>query len=174
MEIYRDEATLVPIVARMIVQALQIGQPALVITHPSISAKVVAELEAKGVSVDAHRSSGDLEILDARKLADDLLVDGMPDPARFKSVVGGILSKVCKGREFCFTVVYADMADLLVREGNTAAAVALEILWNRLSVDHQFSLTCGYAAAGLYRRVPTLEELKAICEQHNVVRPLPN
>ncbi len=174
MQIYRDEATLARIVSRMMAQALQLHQPVLIIATPSSLEKIVAGIEAEGIPIEERRRSGDVHVLDSREMLDALLVNGMPDAGRFRSLVGALLTSICQGREPCFVVIYADMADLLVRADNTAGAIALELFWNRLARTHQFSLTCGYAAADVSQRIPTLEELQVICEQHNMIRSLPN
>jgi hypothetical protein len=174
MQIYRDESTLARIVSRLVVQALQLRQPALIMAVPSCNEKIIAGLAAEGVAVEKLRTSGDVQIADAQQILDRLLVNGMPDAQAFKSVVGGLLARLCQGREPCFPLIYTDMAGLLIGDDNTAAAIAMELLWNRLARHHQFSLTCGYTAAALSERVPSLEELQAICAHHNVVRSLPN
>jgi hypothetical protein len=63
------------------------------------------------------------------------------------------------------------MAGRLVEQGNVAAAVALEALWNRLAEEFTFSLICGYTASAI-DRVPTAKELEAIAYEHNVLRRL--
>jgi hypothetical protein len=169
MEIYKDETALAAIVARLVMQARHVGQPVLVISTASSRRQIDAALKANNIDVETGEIR-DVEMLDSHQVLNDILVDGRPDPGRFKKVIGSILARLCGSQRPCVPIVFADMADVLVRGDNTSAALALEILWNRLAVDHTFSLLCGYAAGKLDERIPTDKELQAICDQHNYIR----
>jgi hypothetical protein len=169
MQIYKDEVSLAAIVVRLVVQARRVGQPALVISTASNRRKIDEALKAENITVEGTEGAG-VEILDTHHVLQDILVDDRPDPGRFREVVGSILERLCRGREPCVPVIYADMADVLVSAGNTSAALSLEILWNRLAANYTFSLLCGYAASTMHERVPTDKELQEICDQHNYVR----
>jgi hypothetical protein len=172
MQIYKDEATLAALVARVVLRARDVGQPAVVIASEPSRQKIVDALKAERVALDGN-AGGDVEILDAHHVLHDIMVGNRPDPARFRHVVGSMLARVCRGRQPCVSVVYSDMADVLVRQGNTSAALSLEILWNRLATEHTFSLVCGYAASDLHEPVPSVEQLQEICDQHNLIeRPM--
>jgi hypothetical protein len=168
MQIYKDEASLAALVVRVVLRARDVGQPAIVIAAEPSRQKIIDALKAAQVALDGS-DGRNIEILDARHVLRDIMVGDRPDPARFRHVVGSILTQVCRGRQPCVAVVYSDMADVLVRHDNTSAALSLEILWNRLATEHTFSLVCGYAASDLHEPVPSVEELQEICDQHNLV-----
>jgi hypothetical protein len=169
MQIYKDEAALAAIVARLVVQARHLGQPALVIATASNTRKIKEALKAAKVVLDETAAS-DVEMLDAHRLLQEIMVDDRPDPGRFREVVGSILERVCRGHRPCIPVIYSDMAAVLVSADNTSAALSLEILANNLAADYTFSLVCGYAAPALHEQAPTDQELQDICDQHNYVR----
>ena len=172
MQIYKDEATLATLVARVVLRARDVGQPAVVIASEPSRQKIVDMLKAERVALDGSEGRN-VEILDAYHVLHAIMVGSRPDPARFRHIVGSMLARVCRGRQPCVAVVYSDMADVLVRQGNTSAALSLEILWNRLATEHTFSLVCGYAASDLHKPVPSVEQLQEICDQHNLVeRPM--
>jgi hypothetical protein len=171
MHIYEDEGTLAALVARMAVESLDINQPVLVITSDPITGLIVRELERRGIDVAELQRNHRLEIVDAEVMLRYVLVGGLPDPNRFNERIRPLLQKLCAEREPCIPLIYTDLAGRLVKAGNTMAAVSMELLWNRLAQVHAFSLFCGYEAAELQRRVPSLEELQAICDQHNTVQP---
>jgi hypothetical protein len=54
------------------------------------------------------------------------------------------------------------MVDVLWRDGQSVAAIRLEMLWNRLAMTHDFSLLCGYAMGNFYKDANVAD----ICEQH--------
>ena len=174
MEIYREAKVLVELVASLMLRALQVGQPAIVITRPETRAGVAELLEAKGHDVKALMRAGKLEMLDAQTVLDQIIVDGAPNGTQFRLIMGDLLDRLCGSRGFCMAVIYADVADLLVQSDNAGAALLLEAMWNRLAREYTFTLTCGYAASDLHGRVPTVAELEAVCKHHNIVRLLSN
>lgn len=168
MQIYKDEASLAAIVARLVAQARHVGQPALVIATASTRRKMQQALKAE-TNVLEGAEAGAVEILDTHHVLRDIMVDDRADPHRFREVIGSILDRLCRGRRPCVPVIYADMAGVLVGAGNTSGALSLEILWNRLAGDYTFSLLCGYAVSGLHEQAPTDKQLQDICDQHNYV-----
>ena len=154
MQIYKDEVSLAGLVARVVLRARDVGQPAVVIASEPSRQKNVDALQAEHIALDGSEGR-DVEIIDAHHVLHDIMVSDRPDPARFRHVVGSMLARVCRGRQPCVAVVYSDLADVLVRANNTSAALSLEILWNRLATEHTFSLVCGYAASDLDERSPT-------------------
>jgi hypothetical protein len=174
MHIYEDEGTLASLVARMAVESLDINQPVLVIASEPITLRIVRELERHHLDVDELQRRERLAIVNSEAMLRDILLGGLPDPGRFTERVRPLLQKLCAGRDPCIPLICTDMAGRLVKAGNTTAAIGLEVLWNRLAQVHTFSLFCAYEAAELQRRVPSLEELQAICDQHNTVQPRPH
>jgi len=173
MEIYKDEAAIAALVARMIVQALQLHQPALVMTTPSIKARIAEALEEAGLDVQLLDTERKVHMLDEQVLRDTVMDGDLPNAERFNEIVSALLEGLCVARRnLCVIMIYSDMADALVRANNLIGARALEQMWNRLAARFSFSLVCGYAAAGLNQHVPTFEELRELCEQHNVIRLL--
>ena len=65
--------------------------------------------------------------------------------------------------------IYSDIADLLIQRDNSIGAVGLEVLWNQIASDYAFTLACGYSAAGMRERIPTLADLERLCLEHNRV-----
>jgi hypothetical protein len=54
------------------------------------------------------------------------------------------------------------MVDVLWKDGLTAAAIKLEMLWNRLANTHDFSLLCGYAMGQFYKDA----SVDDVCRHH--------
>ena len=74
------------------------------------------------------------------------MVDGAPEPTRFKKVIGGIIASVTDGR--ARVRAFGEMVALLWAEGNYSGAIRLEELWNELQNAHSFSLFCAYPMNG--------------------------
>jgi hypothetical protein len=58
------------------------------------------------------------------------------------------------------------MVDVLWKDGQTAAAIRLETLWNQLAQTHSFALLCGYSMGNFYKDAAARED---ICHQHTHV-----
>jgi hypothetical protein len=171
VQFYKDETSLAGTVAQFLADGLSTGQPGLVIATPSHGDSIVRELTSRGLDVDALRSTGELQFLDARKMLGAFMVDGMPDAMLFRMSVGGMIERLCAGRTPCPIRAYGEMVDLLWQEGNSDGAIKLEILWNQLSATYDFSLLCGYAFGHFYKetRDPRYQDVVA---QHSQVIPI--
>ena len=69
---------------------------------------------------------------------------GMPSPARFQETVGALVDDVAARFPGRTIRAFGEMVDLLWQRGETAAAGALEELWNELARGRSFALLCGY------------------------------
>jgi hypothetical protein len=93
------------------------------------------------------------------------MVDGAPDPARFREIVEGLLARASAGgRE---VRVYGEMVALLWAAGDVTSTIALEDRWNELVAEHGFSLFCGYPISGF--DVQSRSAFEHICGQHGTV-----
>ena len=119
-----------------------------------------------GVDVAAALRTGVLTIEDANQLLMQLMVDGMPDRARFQTVVGGLLERVAALRPGRTMRAFGEMVDVLWKQGHTKAAIALEELWNELATQHSFVLLCAYSMDNFYGALGSAG-FEAVCKQHS-------
>jgi MEDS: MEthanogen/methylotroph, DcmR Sensory domain len=175
MVIHRDEDSVTSVAAQVLAAAIQFGQPALLITAGGHLDDVRNKLAREGINTDELIAAGRLTAMNADTLLDVLMVGDAPDPIRFRQMIGALLEQLCSQRDGCIPVIYSDMADRLWKRGNKAAALSLEILWNRLATAFNFSLMCGYSGHPSTPGAPTLEELREVCDQHNhIIETRPN
>lgn len=66
--------------------------------------------------------------------------------------------------------VYGEMVDLLLRDGQVAAAHQLEVVWSHVGRHQPLSLLCSYALSGFADDVDAAQ-FGAICAQHSHVMP---
>ena len=141
VQFYDSELVLAECVAAYVAPVLLSGGAAVVVATPSHRQGVERELTWAGVPVQALAASGHYVVLDAADTLASLLVDGHPDAERFRAIVGGVIAGAAHhGR----VRAYGEMVALLQAEGRTAAALALEELWNDLAATHAFELLCSY------------------------------
>jgi len=74
------------------------------------------------------------------------MVGGLPDAASFSEIVTHALvrARVAAEGERPRVAGFGEMVALLWAQGNAAAAIALERLWNDLAHTNAFTLRCAY------------------------------
>jgi len=159
---YENEASLCRIVANFLREGLAVGQPALVIATAPHSVGIIAELRARELDVDALIASRDLVLVDAREALASFMVGGFPNPEKFDRAATAALDLVRDGRSGITVRAYGEMVDVLWKQGLDVAAIQLEMLWNRLARNGEFSLMCGYAMGHFYKDAT----VRDVCRQH--------
>lgn len=162
---YDSPGSLCRMVAGFLAEGLRGVQPALAIATPDHRAGIAAALTVQGLDVLALQASGDLLLLDAEETLATLMVDGMPDARLFHTIGTQVIQRACGGRKNCTIRAYGEMVDVLWKQGQSVAAVRLEMLWNKLAASQDFSLLCGYAMGNFYKRT----EQQEICGHHTHV-----
>jgi hypothetical protein len=168
VQFYKDNESLSITVADFIIDGLRVSQPAVLIATPSHTKSIVRQLAAQGHNAKHLRRDGMLQTLDADKVLSSFMVGNTPDPVLFKSNVGDVIERLCHGRQPCPIRAYGEMVDLLWQRGNADGAIRLEILWNQLASNYDFSLLCGYSVGQFYKetRDPRYQD---VCAQHSHV-----
>ena len=152
---YDDEQLLQAEVAAFIAAALSAGGAGIVIATPEQGAALRRALGAGGTQ---------LRFLDAADTLARLLVDGWPDEARFRAVIGPLLAQAASRRGPVHA--FGEMVALLCAEGRYEAAVRLEQLWNLVAADYRFSLFCAYPWK-LFPDDAQAQVFEQVCAQHH-------
>jgi excisionase family DNA binding protein len=142
VQFYEADAFLVDAVAAFVGAGLRAGDGSVVVGTPAHREGVDERLHADGLDVAAARASGQYVALDAAETLATFMVDGAPDPERFAAVIGGIVTRAAAGGRH--VRIFGEMVALLAAEGNHAATVRLEALWNELQATRAFALFCAY------------------------------
>jgi len=171
VKFYDDEASLGRTVAEFLAPGLLERLPAIVIATPDNRTRIARELGARGVNVRQLEQDGDLQMLDADEMLARFMVGSEPDPVRFHATVDQLIARACKDRLPCPVRAYGEMVDVLWKRANAEGAIRLEMLWNQVATQAQFSLLCGYAVGNFYKEVNTGPTFQSVCEQHNHVIP---
>lgn len=142
-QIHDDARTLTKAVTDYTRVGLLAGDAVIVTAELARLAALEASLRSGGVHFDDCVRTGQLTLLDAKALLSKIMDGDMPDAQAFHTVVGGVLTAVA-ARGYRNTRVYGEVVNLLWRDGNPVAAIALEDHWNELAFKYRFSLFCGY------------------------------
>jgi PAS domain S-box-containing protein len=162
------EAFLMNSVSEFIGTSLRAGDAGIVIATRPHRESIEERLQIDGLEVAAAGMRGQYVSLDAVATLSKFMVDGWPEPRRFTEVIGSIIMRAAKGRRR--VRIFGEMVALLWADGNRAAAVRLEELWNDLGKTHSFSLFCAYPMHGFGGEVYEVE-FTEICKQHSRVIP---
>ncbi len=118
-------------------------------------AHLAAFAEALGPAADGVR------LLDAHETLSSIMVEGHPDRARLRRVIGPHVTGG-DGRAVC---VYGEMVDVLLREGRAEAALELEEAWDQLRRAARLSVLCTYATAEANDARGALDRVRALSDE---------
>ena len=168
--VYNRDQELIYAVARFAAETLEQGGAAVVVATAAHRPAIEARLVDRGVALEAAMSAGRYQAFDAAETLSSLMRDGRPDTDQFASVAGAVIERAqAAGRP---VRVFGEMVGLLWDQGNVAAAIELESLWNDLSRHHTFALFCAYAMSSLETSAD-LSAVRGMCDCHSSVSPLP-
>ncbi len=123
-------------------------------------------LTEAGIDLPEAQRCGRYLALDASDVLATFMVGSMPDPARFEAAIGSLISQAADGQRE--VRIYGEMVSVLWDQGNVAAAIALEDLWNDLATRYPFSLFCAYPVS-VFDADASTEQFRTICGQHSRV-----
>ena len=170
VQFYETAEYLADVVADFLAEGLMAGEAGVVIAVPEHARRFVSALRARGVDVDAFRSSGRLLVLDADETLARFMRDGTPDAMRFREVLDEAFDSATGGDRAMPLRAYGEMVDVLWRAGDPHAALRLEELWNDAQRERSFALLCAYVMASFYKETSGLDR---VCATHGHVRQQP-
>ena len=147
------------------------GAPAVVIITPERGEAMKQKLREMGVDVARASAAKQLVMLDSTVTVETLLTDGMPDPQRFREVIGAQVAAMGEIWRPFQLLAFGDMVDVLYARGDVEAAIELEALWDELAHRHGFALYCAYDAHQ-FSHDSHRAAFDAICRHHDLIVPL--
>jgi hypothetical protein len=163
---YETETFLVDSVCDFLASGLATGGPAIVVATGAHRDSFDHALMEAGIELHEAYRCGRYIALDASEALATFMVDGMPDAARFRAAIGRLVSRA--GENAHDLRIYGEMVAVLWNEGNVAAAIALEDLWNDLVTRYPFSLFCAYPMR-VFDSDASNEEFRKVCGRHSRV-----
>ena len=162
------DAFLVSSVSEFIGAGLMAGDVVIVLATNPHRESLDERLKENGLVVAVARARGQYISMDAATTLTKIMVDGLPEAGRFARVIGSIIDRAARGGRH--VRVFGELVALLWAEGNRAAAIRLEELWNDLARTYSFALFCAYPMQGFDGEVYGME-FTEICKQHSQVIP---
>ncbi len=161
VEFYERDDLLADSVRAHIEPGLRGGETSILVATEAHLELFESALLSSGADVGAARADGRYLALDAGEALSRFMLDGAPDPTRFWTTI--VATATGSGRR---VRIYGEMVAGLWAEGNVAAAIALEDLWNELGRIRPFSLLCAYPTTA-FDRVESTTLFRVLCEQHS-------
>jgi hypothetical protein len=164
VEFYDDDRSLLGSLQRFVSIGLEQGDAVIVVADASHRQMLEDEM-GRTTDLSNARDEGRYRSVDAAETMALFLEDGVVDPARFESVIGGLIAEAGTGGRP--VRVFGEMVALLWKQGLVGAALGLEDHWNHLADTHAFRLFCAYPTA--YFGDKNLTPLIAVCDRHSHV-----
>ncbi len=168
VQLYESDDFLVGSVSGFIGAGLEAGESCIVIATRTHLEDIETHLGARNLDLEDLRGRQRFVSLDAAETLSKFMLDGSPEPQRFRESVGRLIAGASeRGTR---VRVFGEMVALLWSDGNQAAAIRLEELLNDLANTHTFSLFCAYPAAAMAGEALAAPFAK-ICNCHTRVIP---
>ena len=157
-------------VARYVAQGWALGESVIVVTTRPHREAVESLLREWGHDPQAELTRGRYFPHDADTTLRNLMAGGSFQGKHFRDVVGAMIHDAGAGG--VRVRAFGEMVALLWQRGSVADAIELELQWNQLMHDHDFSLLCAYPTGALDHA--ELVDVRRVCELHSDVVPAPN
>lgn len=168
-QLYIEPGFLARGVARFVDDGWQRGEAVILLIRTLHWQMIAHRLHRNGWDLVELQRRGQLAVLDTADCLAALLVDGMPDPIRFRTLVGGAVN-AARAAGHSRVRAFGELVDVL-RHTNLPAVKRLEDLWCEFVAAEQVTLLCGYSLdnfdPNVHRGI-----LAEICAQHSRLVPV--
>ena len=178
VQFYEDDVFLIKGLADFIGNAICTGNKGIAIATSSHLHMLETTLQARGLLNDKGESKGGEYVpLHADKMLPLFMEGGMPDEARFRDAIGGVISKAAEhGGERIY--VFGEMVAILCATshcslqsaGKHDAAIRVERYFNNLQRHYAFTLLCAYPL-NAFPSANDASMFSEVCTLHTHVLP---
>jgi DNA-binding NarL/FixJ family response regulator len=170
VQFYDDDASFIIGFTCFLEAALEAGNAVIVIATESHRQAFLQRLQAHGVDVAAAIEQRRYIPLDVAETLSTFMVNDVPDPVRFRQIVGDLFAVAAKGAKGEHRRVSAcgEGAPILWAEGKGDAAIQIEHLWDEMAREYDVDTLCGYVLSG-FQRDQESHIYERICAEHSTV-----
>jgi len=167
VQIYADTQSFLDALEGFASGGLRAGESVIIVATAAHRKALERMLDRRGHDLNQARLENRYLAVDAEMALSEFMVEDWPDETKFRHLVTGLLTRAREnGRQ---ARVFGEMVSLLWSQGNQAATVHLESLWNTFCVEESFYLLCAYPRSGFSKE--SRESLRTICAHHTRVIP---
>ena len=154
---YRDPACIVDQVTAFIREGLAEGEQVIAVATRAHWEAVAARLEQTGVDHARAGAAGELKVVEAEDILEQITVDGDVSVDRFRETLAPLLRPGRTAR------IYGELVSLLAERGDLEAAIALEAVGREFTEALGVRILCGYQVQPLLtpivvRRIEVLHD----------------
>jgi hypothetical protein len=162
VQIYETETVFIDLLENYVTGGLKAGNAVVLILTEKHRHELCQRLYARNISVSDLAATKDLIMVDVEEALEKFMVADWPDEQLFKKMVNElIVSAKEKGK----TVrAFGEMVAVLWAQGNKAATMQVERLWNRFCEKENFTLFCAYPESGFTEHAD--QAIMHICGKH--------
>jgi hypothetical protein len=140
VELYESEQHLLDSLEKYFSAGLRGNETCIVIATETHRNQLRDRLKALGINMDLAELTGQYIEQDAAITLSHFMEKGQLSPSAFSQIIGSMIPHIPTRP----IRAYGEMVTLLWNQGNHAAALQLEELWNNLGRIRNFSLLCSY------------------------------
>jgi len=169
VQFYEGERLLHRAAAEFFGEALQNGDICLMIVRPRVYEAVIQRLASERGATAADLANR-IHFVDVDAAIDGFMDGPTLDPERLQQNVLALQADLRRTGGDGTIWIVGEMAPVLYKAGNQAAAIRLEELWNQFFAGPQFSVLCTYAIDSFDDDL-LAHRFRAICREHTLVMP---
>jgi DNA-binding NarL/FixJ family response regulator len=164
---YPDDAVLDEAYEQVAADALAADKAVVGVASETRRDALRQRLRGRGIDIDAAITRGQYLALDVAELLTPMMVNGMPDEARFWQVAVPLVLRSAQASRLKHPVVaaFGDTSQSLWNTGQRDAAIRLERLWHEFAATFNVELFCGYSRPS--SDATEIEEHRQICLAHS-------
>lgn len=168
VQIYNDDHAFLDLLEGFVASGFAANDCVIVIATDEHQHALEERLRFKGHNVFDLKLQDQYIQLSARETLGEFMINNWPDEVLFRHMINRFLARArSRNRR---VRVFGEMVALLWTQGNIAATVQLENLWNKTCQDEALSLYCAYPRSGLNQHA--LESILHICgSQSKMIKP---
>jgi hypothetical protein len=144
VQLYQDQQFLNRAVCRFAASAIANGEGIILVPTVAHWDAFRPRLEDEGVDVKAAESRGQLTIVDADDLLPTFMRGGMPDSPVFLGLAANVISQARGDGRYPKVRWWGEMVNLLWEQGDVAASMNLEDLFDQLAHEHDVAIFCSF------------------------------
>jgi len=144
VQLYQDQGFLNRAVCRFAGAALANGEGIILVPTLTHWNAIRPRLDAAGVDVQAAQARGQLTVVDADGFLPRFMRNAMPDAPVFLGLAAGVIEQARAGGRYERVRWWGEMVGVLWEQGNAAASMALEDLFDQLGRKHDLALFCSF------------------------------
>lgn len=177
VQFYADDDFLVEQIGNFVHEGLTAGEACVVIATQNHRERLEQRLGREGLDMIAAYEQGIYTSFDAAMTLAQFMTEGSLNEKLFRRVAGGVVTQAAYGYDRDSQPrpvrVFGEMVALLWSEGDHAAAIRLEEVWNELresEASPPFSLCCAYPMSDFASEAHE-QAFREVCATHTQVIP---